>query len=269
MKFAYLILAHNNFLVLGKLVEMLDDPRNDIYIHFDRKLKELPEIRTKSSGLFIIQDRVDVRWGTTSQIKAIYKLFRSAYHNNTYEFFFLISGTHLPLKDQDYIHEYFAKYKGNTVIRKWNFTKAEVDFKLRRYHFLIDNFQNPNKFLRYIVQFFWRASMFIQKHLNITANPGNIFVKADEWAVISAPHIRHMLDIEKDILKKYRHTFCSDEFYLASELLAFDAEHVLDDQHLLFMHFDADRPLEIDKSEHLRLKKSPYIFARKFSDNSI
>ena len=32
---AYLILAHKNFGQLRKLVELLDDPRNDIFIHVD------------------------------------------------------------------------------------------------------------------------------------------------------------------------------------------------------------------------------------------
>lgn len=35
---AYLIIAHNEFEVLQKLVGALDDPRNDIYIHFDKKV---------------------------------------------------------------------------------------------------------------------------------------------------------------------------------------------------------------------------------------
>ena len=37
MKHAYLILAHNEFEVLRKLISALDDPRNDIFIHFDEK----------------------------------------------------------------------------------------------------------------------------------------------------------------------------------------------------------------------------------------
>ena len=38
MKHAYLIIAHNEFEILKRLIQALDDERNDIYIHFDRKL---------------------------------------------------------------------------------------------------------------------------------------------------------------------------------------------------------------------------------------
>jgi hypothetical protein len=39
MKHAYLIIAHNEFKVLKKLVEALDDERSDIFIHWDKKLR--------------------------------------------------------------------------------------------------------------------------------------------------------------------------------------------------------------------------------------
>lgn len=37
---AYLIVCHNNYPVLEKL--LLDDARNDLYIHVDKKWKDFP-----------------------------------------------------------------------------------------------------------------------------------------------------------------------------------------------------------------------------------
>ena len=39
MKHAYLIIAHNEFNILEKTIELLDDERNDIYLHIDKKVK--------------------------------------------------------------------------------------------------------------------------------------------------------------------------------------------------------------------------------------
>ena len=36
---AYLIIAHNEFDILKKTIQMIDDERNDIYIHIDKKCK--------------------------------------------------------------------------------------------------------------------------------------------------------------------------------------------------------------------------------------
>ena len=60
MKHAYLILAHTEFKLLGFLVSRLDDPRNDIYIHFDKKLRVLPKLEVKQAKLFILEHREDV-----------------------------------------------------------------------------------------------------------------------------------------------------------------------------------------------------------------
>ena len=61
MKHAYLILAHNNFNQLKKLINLLDDIDNDIFIHIDEKsninLKQL-ELNTKFSNVkFIVNIR--------------------------------------------------------------------------------------------------------------------------------------------------------------------------------------------------------------------
>lgn len=39
-KHAYLIIAHNDFEILENLIILLDDMRNDIYIHIDVKVKK-------------------------------------------------------------------------------------------------------------------------------------------------------------------------------------------------------------------------------------
>ena len=66
-KHAYLIMAHNNPGVLEKLICALDDERNDIFLHIDRKSREIfamDEIArmTSSAGVHIIPGR-KVNWG--------------------------------------------------------------------------------------------------------------------------------------------------------------------------------------------------------------
>ena len=61
MKHAYLIIAHNEFWLLQQLIQVLDDSRNDIFIHFDKKLAAYPTLSTQHAGLSIIEQRIDVR----------------------------------------------------------------------------------------------------------------------------------------------------------------------------------------------------------------
>lgn len=41
---AYLIMAHNEWSLLNVLLSLLDDDRNDIYLHIDKKVKQMPEL---------------------------------------------------------------------------------------------------------------------------------------------------------------------------------------------------------------------------------
>lgn len=57
-KHAYLIIAHNNWYVLEKLIRLIDDERNDIYLHIDIKVKDFnkeyfADIVNKSNIYFV------------------------------------------------------------------------------------------------------------------------------------------------------------------------------------------------------------------------
>ena len=47
MKHAFLIIAHNEYPVLEVLLSMLDDERNDIYLHIDKRAKYIGVISAK------------------------------------------------------------------------------------------------------------------------------------------------------------------------------------------------------------------------------
>mgnify|MGYP000904237774 CR=1 FL=1 len=46
MKHAFLIIAHNEYPVLEVLLSMLDDERNDIYLHIDRSEEHTSELQS-------------------------------------------------------------------------------------------------------------------------------------------------------------------------------------------------------------------------------
>ena len=103
MKHAFLIMAHGSLPLLRVLLSMLDDERNDIFLHIDRKSDMLdgaePLVLSKAR-LFVLEQRVDVRWGNLSQIKAEYVLFEEALKHGPYAYYHLLSGQDLPIKSR-------------------------------------------------------------------------------------------------------------------------------------------------------------------------
>ena len=60
-KHAYLIIAHGNLRVLELLLRMLDDPRNDIWLHVDRKAQDFDPEKTREIGRRA-HDTIPVPW---------------------------------------------------------------------------------------------------------------------------------------------------------------------------------------------------------------
>ena len=91
-KHAYLIIAHNEFYLLKQLIEVLDDVRNDLYIHVDKKVKnfDFEEIKrlVKQSQLYFTK-RIKVAWGADSMVKCEYILLKEAFQRR-YQYYHLL-----------------------------------------------------------------------------------------------------------------------------------------------------------------------------------
>ena len=68
MKFAYLIMAHNEPYVLQKLLTMLDYREYDIFLHIDKKSKDInsASLLVRNANLTIIPS-ISVTWGGTAR----------------------------------------------------------------------------------------------------------------------------------------------------------------------------------------------------------
>lgn len=261
MKHAYLIIAHNEFEHLQRLISALDDERNDIYVHIDRKVRNMPEISCRVSTLTILQNRIDVRWGHISQIKAEYALLRTAYDSKiNYDYYHIISGTHYPLTTLPEIDNYFSDKKGMTVFAPVPWSLDEIKDKFGRYHFFSDSV-NRNNFK----EFLWRLCLRVQGKYHIR-NYSWFYEKCSQWVSISKKDISIILNFEKHIKKLMNHTLCPDEVFIPTILHSCGILYIIDKK-LLFTNFLGASPKELDLSDYSLMIESNAIFARKFSSS--
>ena len=214
MKHAYLIIAHGEFTLLKLLINALDDKRNDIFIHFDKKVTVLPQLLVKNAGLFKTKERIDVRWGDVSVIEAEYILFDEAVKSQKYAYYHLISGVDMPLKRQNEIHDFFEENQGKEFIgfSQYNYS-AEVERKAHRYHLFPRDFRFNNdimsftkKGLRFL--FLWIQDLFrYRRHKDIC------FKKGTQWVSVTHDFVIFLLSEKRGVMKMYRSTFCCDELY--------------------------------------------------------
>lgn len=135
---AYLIMAHNNFYILEKLLILLDDPRNDIYIHIDKKCQNLISHIIKAcvkGNCYISPKTHKCPLGTQSQVITELLLYKEACRNGPYQYYHLISGVDLPLKTQAEIHHFFEEKHCEYLYFKQTLNPYDV-MRVARYHFL-------------------------------------------------------------------------------------------------------------------------------------
>lgn len=208
MKHAYLILAHHEFGLLQTLIDCLDDVRNDIYVHIDKKVKNLPELHTEKAKLVMLDQRVDIRWADYSMVEAEYALFKEAHRNGPYAYYHLLSGVDLPLKNQDFIHHFFEGNQGKEFIG-YTLTEMtpEISRRMQRWHIFPKHFSRK----RNVYSAFRSVFLRCQELLGIKRNCQTVFTKGSQWVSITEQMVQYFLNREAWTKKTFTHTFVPDE----------------------------------------------------------
>lgn len=276
MKHVYLILAHNEYPVLECLIKAIDDPRNDIYIHIDNKVKKLPILKTIHSNIYILEKRIDVRWGDVSVVEAEYLLFEEASKKNIYTYYHLLSGVDIPLKSQNEIHDFFGLYQGKEFIGFYQYPMAkEMDRKVNRVHLFTKDFRQVpgiQSFTKRLLRF---GALKIQYALGYRRNKDISFKKGTQWVSLTDNFVRYVLKQKKEVLKIYKNTFCSDEIFLQTLCWnshfrnnLFNSEN--EEQGCMRMIGWKDGTLhDWENEDYEVLVESEFLFARKFNSKNI
>lgn len=275
MKHAYLIIAHNEPDVLNLLLTALDDSRNDIFIHFDQKWLSAPKVKMERAGMYVVKDRIDVRWGDISQIEVELLLFETAYKKGHYRYYHLLSGVDIPIKSQDYIHEFFELNKGKEFI---GFTQGnishEIKRKVNRYHLWSNHFKRVG-FIGNSMRIIRSIHLKVQEALSIERNKGFEFRKGTNWVSVTSEFVEMLLSKKNSVLSTYQNTFCPDEIFKQS--LCWDSvfkENVYDiynsrNSSKRMIQWVNNKIVDWCEEDIEFLLSSSGIFARKFSNENI
>ena len=210
---AYLILAHKNPGQLRKLIELLDDSRNDIYVHVDAKNKDIREEDFKDScrysRLSFASSRIRVSWGGVSIMRAELALLKAAIQKGGYAYYHLLSGMDLPIKTQDEIHDFFERNAGNEFLNYWPMKKSA----LSRFRYYTVFPEGESKFRTRIVNHIFKG---LQMAVGYRINRGIDFRIASQWFSITDSLARYVVQNEEWLEKVFRRTSTCDEIFRAT-----------------------------------------------------
>lgn len=276
VKHAFLIIAHDQFELLKILIKMLDDERNDIFIHIDSKVKDFDFnefLKLPQFSRIYFTDRISVTWGDFSQVKAELILLSKAVENendeNSYSYFHLLSGADLPIKTNDEIHKFFDENAGKEFIHlSSNEPSPSAQSRIRYYHIFR---KKRNLFYKILAQ----IALKVQKALGVNRLKKNhlIVQKGTNWFSITHDFANYVVSKRNEIEKIFRYSYCCDEVFLQTMLVNSDFKNSLympdcnNDQLACARYIDWERgnPYIFITVDFEDLISSPAMFARKFS----
>lgn len=269
---AYLIICHNNFQLLCKLLTAIDDKRNDIFVHIDKKTKSVPYSQLKASVqqatlTFIKRRKVD--WGGDSQISVELSLLEAAVQK-PHSYYHLLSGVDFPLRSQDAIHAFFEKNKGKQFIRlDHNATRvSEFEDRIRYYYPLQNRIgRNRGKFVAICerVQTFLLRLQKLMQIDRLRRCPLEI-KKGSQWFSITHDLALELLGNHTIIRRYFRHSFCADELFIATLAYASPYQNDIVDNDMRMIDWSRGNPYTYRIDDYEMLSSSGKIFARKFDE---
>lgn len=275
-KHAYLIMAHTQPELLKKLLMLLDDERNDIYLHMDSKAKDFqPEeaaaVLTHAKCVFT--ERTDVKWGSYSQINCEMLLLKEA-TKSEHTYYHLLSGMDLPIKSQDDIHAFFDIHEGLEFVDEDLPKISEMALSRVKYgHHFYGKAGSAGDILGALETKGQRLFC-----VDKTKKYGSIiFQKGRNW--FSITHGLAKLAVEKEnwIREVFGHSLCGDELFL--QTVARNSEfsekicnpntmpEIPDTRYIDWKRGNNNNPYIFREGDYEELKGTKELFARKFDLN--
>lgn len=274
MKHAYLILAHKNLSQIQNIIDILDSNLNDFYIHIDLKCKEEYKFNSKFSNIKIIR-KENVVWGDYSIVSSEIYLLDIAIKNDNYSYFHLLSGEDLPIKDKNYIYNFFEK-SGKEFIYFTNNKMSSKDYDRVKYnHFFIKKLRSSKK--KYINSLYFRLNNFgvmLQKIFHCErVLYFDEYQKGAQWFSITSSFAKYVIENKDLIYKAFNKTLIPDELFLQTLVINSKWKNSIYDytnfdsciQNMRLIDWNRGNPYIFQKEDFEELINSQYLFARKFS----
>src|SRR4051812_49054834 len=213
MKTAHLILAHKNPAQLQRLIEALDHPAFDYYIHLDKKSDlSLFAHLEKWPRVHFIRERVSIYWAGYGTIQATLNGFRELVPLH-YDYINVISAQDFPIKSAPHIYQYLETRKGTefitceSVFREW----PEAAIRVQQYQLANIRIPGRHKIEKLINLFLPRRKFPLDYEIVGRAN----------WFTLTGAAAVYLLDFVQahpEIPRFFKLSWGADEIFFATIL---------------------------------------------------
>jgi len=267
MRLIVFIAVHKNVDQVNRLIRALTHPEISIYVHIDRKSiihadDLLPQVR-------IINDSVDVTWGTYSQVQATINALREILiRERHFDYVTYISGQDYPIMTNDAILESLEKNRGKELmgfvtLDKQGWEKARIRFE----RFYFNSYKNPifkpvGSLVTFLMHDFgWKRAFY----------KGMVPYGGSAWWTLSRAcimEILHYLEMHRDFVRFMKKTIFTDEMIFQSVVMNSRFRNLVVNNNFRFMEWAKikgnSHPKILTNCDFNAIVNSGMHFARKF-----
>jgi hypothetical protein len=149
MRIAYLILAHDQPALFGRLVRAVSGPHAVCFAHIDAKSDAGPFRAAAGAAVRFVEGPVKVNWGGYSQVQAMLALIALAHGHGPFDYYVFLSGRDYPIRGSGELLDFLAAGAGTSYMNFYPLVEG-TDFvsKVRNYCYYDWYARLPTRFLR-------------------------------------------------------------------------------------------------------------------------
>lgn len=276
MKMAIAIQCHTNSNQINRLINYFQDDDIDIYIHVDKKSNIKDDLDIKKN-VYIIKNRVDVKWGQFSQVEATLNILEEIKNSNCkYKYIHLISGQDYPVKSLQSFKDYFLYQSGefiecshlpSDILVK----RGEDRYKVYYPNWMIDR---PSKVFKRFIRILYREFILKTKILKRKNLDFEYFYFGSSWFSITndcMEYILNLLNNKNNIVVFFKNTLCADEMFFQTIIMNSYLKNNVKSNNLRYIDWSDKKssPKTLQIQDIKEAIKSEYFFARKIEDQSV
>ncbi|HEX8605126.1 MAG TPA: beta-1,6-N-acetylglucosaminyltransferase [Pseudoduganella sp.] len=224
MRIAYMILAHDQPGLFGRLAAAVYAENVAIYAHIDAKNDPAP-FAAACAGVPVafVPDPVKVSWGGYSQVAAMRKLLEQAVQAGEHDYYIFLSGRDYPLHSHSHLLELLDRHPGRSYMNFYALVDGTAMVNKIRKHCFYD------VYARFPTRFVQRAVGRIVREV-CSRLPDRPFIAgmvpyrgSTSWC-ISQKVARHIVEFMQDprnaeYIDFFRSVSCSDEVFFQTIVL--------------------------------------------------
>lgn len=275
MKHAILVMGHGNLSILKRMIEILDDPKYDFYIHIDQKSSDNGKWLSdycKYARCFYAE-RNAVYWGHHSMTDVAAALLAMAVSSGReYDYYHLVSGVDMPIKTPNEIDAFFEENAGTQFVRLIYPDREKMhDWRMKYRYPLLKLYRRSNKLLMNAQKLLYSRIIRLPRRpgTSILRDKGWRVYAGDEWFSITDSLAKELVAMEKDMLPFWQDCYAADETYVPTILMHLpEYSKNQSDYPTREIDWSRGRPYVWQVEDYSVLIHSKALFARKFDPNN-